>query len=122
VRNTQLPALFAFLAAGVLPTSATAQAEPEYVVQSNVSGGTLAQLCKVERDLQLDSCNSYILGAADGLAMGGEICPPVESWTLIAPRVVKKYIKDNPTALSAGGAGVVFMALSAAYPCRPKRR
>jgi hypothetical protein len=64
------------------------------VVQSTVAGGTLAQLCTTERDLQLDPCNSYILGVADGLASGRELCPTVDGWTLIAPRVVKKHSRE----------------------------
>ena len=109
-------ALEIFMAA--LAAYASAAPVAQRVVQADVSGASLAQLCRVERDLELDPCNSYILGAADGLAIGNEICPPIQGWTLIAPRVVRKFMRDNPTALSTSGGIIVYRALVAQYPCR----
>ena len=102
------------LALCLVPGLAPAQ---DRVIQSNVSGETLARMCQVQRDLELDPCVSFILGAADGLSIGKKICPDIRGWTFAAPRVVRKYIADNPKVLENGAGIVVMYALMDKYPC-----
>ena len=66
----------------------------------------------------LGPADSFILGAADGLAIGNDICPPAQGWSLIAPRVVRKYIRDHPEKLGTSGGILVYWALIAEFPCR----
>ena len=106
--------LLLLLLALVLPNSAVAQ---DRVIQSNVSGETLARICMIERDLELDPCVAFILGVADGLSIGKQICPSLRGWTFVAPRVVRTYIAAHPEALSNGAAIVVLLALREKYPC-----
>lgn len=117
-RRFYLKGLVALLLGAVVPDVLVAQ---ERVIQSNVSGETLARICMVQRDLELDPCVAFILGVADGLSIGRQICPTLRGWTFVAPRVVREYIARNPTSLSAGAGVVVLYALREKYPC-PDRK
>lgn len=91
------------------------------MVQSGVSTSNFLEMCASSQDNRLDPCNSYILGLADGLAAGRLICPPLEGWTLIATRTVKKFLQDHPEHLGHGPGALVYMALSERYPCKEQR-
>jgi hypothetical protein len=91
------------------------------VVMTPVSAGTFAQGCQRSDDTENDACNMYIWGVADALAANGIICPPTNSWTIIAGRLVKNRLRDHPEALEYHPYFLIRDALVAQYRCRPRR-
>jgi hypothetical protein len=112
--------MMALLAALALAWSPQAP-KPGEIIQTTVSASDLVRMCSTSRDLLVDPCNSFIWGVADGLAAAEVVCPPMDGWTLMAPRLVKKLLNDDPTVLSTSGGLVVYQALVKSFPCeRPK--
>ena len=106
----------------ILAALIASQGVEHRVVMTPASAGVLAQICRNSDDLENDACNMYIWGVADSLSAQRLICPPVESWTVIAARLVKNRMRDHPEALSVHPYFLIRDALMAQYPCRPARR
>ena len=92
-----------------------------------LNGNELHELCSSGSDA---SCDYYIMGSAEGLSLMNliaseaaknikqTICMPngVTNRRLID--TVKKYIQDNPKKRNQPASGLVFLALTDAFPCR----
>lgn len=103
----------------ILASLASGASEKQGVVMTSASTSHFVELCgRQKKDLVFDSCNGFIWGTADGLAIANVICPPTENWTLVAPRAVKKYIADHPESLENQPARLVYLALIEDFGCR----
>lgn len=86
---------------------------------SSVTGGMLADLCRVDRGMQLDPCASYILGAADALQADRATCRPhSEAATIQTLAIVRKYIREHPENWGWSPIALVKVPLMEAFPCR----
>ena len=86
----------AIMAAGL----ALAQPAHAYqdVVISNVKAGALASMCERPTDaLNMDPCNSFIVGAADALQYGRMVCiTKPDGYPYVVVGVVRKFLADHP--------------------------
>lgn len=86
---------------------------------SSVTGGVLAEICRVDRGMQLDPCASYILGVADALQIDRTTCcPPTDAATIQTLTIVRRYIHDHPENWGWSPIALVKTPLVAAFPCR----
>ncbi len=103
--------MFIALALAAQPTT--------YISVSSVTGGMLAEMCRVDNGLKMDGCAAYILGAADALQVDGATCRPVsEAATAQTLEIVRRYIRDNPKNWGWSAIALVREPLRTAFPCR----
>lgn len=109
------------------------------------SGAVMAADAKFDGNMLLSQCQQYINAAdsqkynqIDAAVCGGFIqgvtstvfffsedlkkndrfCLPDNATNGQIARIVVKYLKDNPKLLNEGRAGLVWLALKDAYPCK----
>lgn len=91
----------------------------DLVALSNIKAGMLAEMCRRDSNpLELDPCNSFIMGATDGLQFGRSICiKDTSGYSYVAIGVVKKHLVDHPESYGKPAIVVVEEALRAKFPC-----
>lgn len=91
----------------------------DLVALSKIKAGMLAQMCRADVDaVQLDPCNSFIMGAVDGLQVGRSICiTDTSGYSYVAIGVVRKYLADNPQEHGKPAIVVVRDALRVSFSC-----
>lgn len=103
----------------LLAAVATPASSSDMVALSNVKAGMLAEMCRAETSaVQLDPCNSFIMGAADGLQIGRSICiTDVAGYSYVVVGVVRKYLADNPQEWGKPATVVIWDALRRKFRC-----
>ena len=106
------------VAAPIALASAPAMSS-DLVALSNIKAGMLAEMCRLDTNaLHLDPCNSFIMGATDGLQFGRSICiKDTSGYSYVAIGVVRKYLTDHPESYGKPAIVVVQEALRAKFPC-----
>lgn len=110
----------AFCAAAValsLPAAAASQS----VGVSSLGADTFGRDCSRNDGVQKTYCAGYILGAADQLAIAGEICRPVaSSGNAQTLAIVRAFLTQNPALAAKHPAWLVKEALRRPFPCSKK--
>ena len=85
----------------------------------NVDGNKLSRACfDGYGDFGEGFCTGYIMGTADSLVKGDNICIPKEATTQDIKDTVNKFIQEHPEQLPLPGSYFVKAALAASYPCK----
>lgn len=107
------------LAVIALPQTGLAAQE---VAVSNVTAGMLASMCERAVDARsMDPCNSFIIGAADGLQFGRMACiEETTGYPYVVIGVVRKFLVDRPEHYGLPAVAAVEMALREKFPCRKR--
>jgi hypothetical protein len=95
------------------------------------TGGDLGTLCAKTDTASRSACTAYIEGAADGIsntieAIGGTTGPSVGQYFCLPPQTrtqpmadaVRKYMAENPNAVSYNASTVIALGLGKAFPCK----
>lgn len=92
------------------------------VAVSNVTAGMLASMCQIPVDARsMDPCNSFIIGAADGLQFGRLICiKETNGYPYVVIGVARKFLVDHPEHYGLPAIVAVEMALREKFPCRTR--
>lgn len=103
----------------ILAVAAPPTPSSDFVALSNVKAGMLAEMCRADTPaVQLDPCNSFIMGATDGLQVGRKVCiADTSGYSYVAVGVVRQYLADNPQEWGKPAAIVVWQALRLKFPC-----
>lgn len=90
------------------------------VAVSNVTAGMLASMCQSPVDARsMDPCNSFIIGAADGLQFGRMICiKETTGYPYVVIGVARKFLVEHPEHYGLPAIAAVEMALREKFPCR----
>lgn len=104
----------------ILAVAASPTPSSDFVALSNVKAGMLAEMCRADTPaVQLDPCNSFIMGATDGLQFGRSICiKDTSGYSYVTVGVVRKYLAENPQEWGKPAVVVVSQALRQKFPCR----
>jgi hypothetical protein len=113
--------LAVFFAAVVASCSAPRATDPNALALT--SGSDLYSVCthegeRAESAVVMDwACLSYIASAVDSYS--AVFCPaPANSTRGQARDIVMKYLRDHPQSRNGSTIGVVWLALSEAWPCQ----
>ena len=88
---------------------------------SSLGADTFGTDCSRDEGILKTFCVGYILGAADQLAIGGEICRPVaSSGNVQTLAIVRTFLARNPALKSKHPAWLVKEALRGPFPCAKK--
>lgn len=98
----------------------TVSANNDWIVLSTLEGPAFVELCDgglAVTTVQLDPCNSYILGAVDALQVSGILCVESGGYTLKAIATVRKFVRDHQERWDRHPVTIVRDALLPHYPC-----
>lgn len=107
--------------AATLAVGLAAPVSSQPIGVSSLGADTFGTECSRDEGVLKTFCAGYILGAADQLAIAGEICRPVASAGNVQTlAIVRTFLARNPALKSKHPAWLVKEALRGPFPCAKK--